>query len=223
MRRLVRLIVLIAKVIVMPGSALIREAVGALILAIHAILLEVIACAKLLTVAPIVSCRSFPTICCQLLNSVALRVQCVEHTIARLLGACANLIAGAAAISVLDSTRARVSILLSPTVVDKVVVGEPQRGRLEVALLALRVHPRAILLVGPVDGGRAIVDVLSLVLMAILTLVVVRVGLPSLLVRRVDDLEVGVRLLVQIVDSLLIGRQLQLILGNALLSGDYKR
>ena len=137
MRRLVRLIVLIAKVIVMPGSALICKAIGALILAIHAILLEVIACAKLLTVALIVSCRSFPTICCQLLNSVALRVQCIEHTIARLLGACANLIAGAAAISVLDSTRARVSILLSAAVVDKVVVGEPQRGRLEVALLAL--------------------------------------------------------------------------------------
>ena len=137
MRRLVRLIVLIARVIVMPGSALICEAIGALILAIHAILLEVIACAKLLTVALIVSCRSFATICCQLLNSVALRVQCVEHTIARLLGACANLVAGAAAFSVLDSTRARVSVLLSAAVVDKVVVREPQRGRLEVALLAL--------------------------------------------------------------------------------------
>ena len=59
--------------------------------------------------------------------------------------------------------------------------------------------------------------------MAILALVVVRVGLPSLLVRRVDDLEVGVRLLVQIVDSLLIGRQLQLVLGNALLSAYERR
>ena len=58
--------------------------------------------------------------------------------------------------------------------------------------------------------------------MAILALVVVRVGLPSLLVRRVDDLKVGVRLLVQIVDSLLIGRQLQLVLGNTLLPA-YKR
>ena len=58
--------------------------------------------------------------------------------------------------------------------------------------------------------------------MAILALVVVRVGFPSLLVRRVDDLKVGVRLLVQIVDSLLIGRQLQLVLGNALLPA-YKR
>ena len=78
-------------------------------------------------------------------------------------------------------------------------------------------------MVGPVDRGRAIVDVLSLILMAILALVVVRVGLPSLLVRRVDDLEVGVRLLVQIVDSLLIGRQLQLVLGNALLSAYERR
>ena len=137
MRRLVRLIVLIARVVVIPGSALIREAIGALILAIHAILLEVITCAKLLTVALIVSCRSFPTICCQLLNSVALRVQCIEHTIARLLGACADLIAGPAAFSVLGSARARVSILFSATGVDKVVIGEPERGRLEVALLAL--------------------------------------------------------------------------------------
>ena len=78
-------------------------------------------------------------------------------------------------------------------------------------------------MVGPVDRGRAIVDVLSLILMAILALVVVRVGLPSLLVRRVDDLEVGVRLLVQIADSLLIGRQLQLVLGNALLSAYERR
>ena len=139
------------------------------------------------------------------------------------MGTSANLIARPTAIPVLDSTRARVSILFSTTVVDEVVVGESQRGRLEVALLALRVHPRAILLVGPVDGGRAVVDVLSLVLMAILALVVVRAVLPSLLVRRVDDLELGVRLLVQIVDSLLISRQLQLVLGNALLSGDYKR
>ena len=59
--------------------------------------------------------------------------------------------------------------------------------------------------------------------MAILALVVVRVGFPSLLVRRVDDLEVGVRLLVQIVDSLLISRQLQLVLGNALLSAHERR
>ena len=59
--------------------------------------------------------------------------------------------------------------------------------------------------------------------MAILALVVIRVGLPSLLVCRIDDLEVGVRLLVQIADSLLIGRQLQLVLGNALLSAHERR
>ena len=59
--------------------------------------------------------------------------------------------------------------------------------------------------------------------MAILTLVVARIILPSLLVSRVDDLELGVRLLVQIIDSLLIGRQLQLVLGNTLLSADKRR
>ena len=106
MGRLERLIVHIACVIVMPRSTLICEAIGALILAIHAILFEIITSAKLLTVALIVSCRTFPAICCQLLNSVALRGQCVEQTITGLLGAAANLITGAAAISVLGSTRA---------------------------------------------------------------------------------------------------------------------
>ena len=48
----------------------------------------------------------------------------------------------------------------------------------------------------------------------------------SLLARRVDDLELWVRLLllrINIVAPLLLGRQLQLILGNTLLSGDDKR
>ena len=58
--------------------------------------------------------------------------------------------------------------------------------------------------------------------MAILTLIVVRAVFTSLLICRVDDLELGVCLLMQIGDSLFICRQLQLILGNALLSGAYK-
>ena len=59
--------------------------------------------------------------------------------------------------------------------------------------------------------------------MAILTLIVVRAAFTSLLICRVDDLELGVRLLMQIGDSLFICRQLQLILGNALLSAYERR
>ena len=81
-RRLVRLIIQIAVVVIilMLGSAFICEAIRALVLAIiellHAttLLLEVIARAKLLTIALFVACRAFPTpiTTCQLLHSVIL-------------------------------------------------------------------------------------------------------------------------------------------------------
>ena len=136
-----------------------------------------------------------------------LALHCCIFSIATITAAIAAAIVGA---------EARIALAPLCLLINKVIISEPERRRLEVALLALGVHSRAAMLlrVGPVDRGRAIVGVL---IMAVLTLMA---ALPSLLVRRVDDLELGVRLLVQIIDSLLIGRQLQLVLGNTLLSAD---